>query len=179
MDSIKLGDLDFQVIDQPHACLTHDLAAAVGAVMESGDELTGDTFAAVAGGSVYEFLCAFYPDLRDRLPKHEFAGFASRSAHEAGDFDREYAQRAPTFPQIASAFDAALEANGRDILAQMFGWVDPKVRELAWAMVRERMVSLWENSASSPPTSGASVLTSSGDSDQPSTQTTEASPSLV
>jgi len=179
MDSIKLGDLEFQVIDQPHACLTHDLVAAVGTVMASGEELTGDTFAGVAGGSVYEFLCAFYPDLRERLPKHEFAGFASRTAHENGVFDREYAQRAPTFPQIAEAFDTALEANGRDVLAQMFGWVDPKAKALAWAMVRDKMVSLWENSVSLPPTSGESPPMSSGDSDQPSVSTIEESPSLV
>lgn len=175
MTKVLLGQAEFEVIDQPHAYLLHELSEVLGRVLEAGGSLDGDDLIRSLGDGVYDVLAVFLPDLSKRIPKHEFAGYASVSAQEAGEYDAEFARRTPTIPQIAGALDAAVEVNGREYFAKLFGFVDPK---LVRAVVTERMAgSLSMRSASSPRTSGESAPMSSGDAAPPQAQMIVESPS--
>lgn len=162
MTSITLGTTEFEAIDQPHAYLIHELSGFVDGLIGSGVDLD-DTQGIVrfVGDGMYGVLAVFYPDLAKRLPAHEFAGFPSASAHAAGEYDREYARKTPTFPQIVAAFEAAVEVNGGDYFRKALGLVDPKL--LKAVMTQATAGYLSRTSESSPPTSGESVPTSSGD----------------
>lgn len=177
MTKVLLGQAEFDVIDQPHAYLLHELSGILGRVLEQGGSLDGDDLIRFLGDGAYDVLAVFLPDLSKRIPRHEFAGYPSRSAQDAGEYDEEFARRTPSLPQIARALDAAVEVNGREYFAKVFGFVDPK---LVRAVITERLAaSLSTRSASLPPASGESPLTSSGDNDQRSAGMTEGSPSLA
>jgi hypothetical protein len=162
MTSITLGTVEFEAIDQPHAYLIHELSGFVDGLLGSGVDLDDTTgIVRFFGDGMYGILAVFYPDLEKRLPPHEFAGFPSVSAFEAGEYDREYARKTPTFPQIVAAFEAAVEVNGGDYFRKVLGLVDPKL--LRATLTEATAGYLSRTSPSSPPTSGASDLTSSGD----------------
>lgn len=177
MAQVQLGDLTFEVIDQPHAYLTHRLSGVATAILDAGGGMDGDDLVTFLGDGVYDVLAVFLPDLEKRLPRHEFHGYPNKAAMEEGVYDEEYARKTPTITQIVTAFNTGIEVNGGDFFRRVFGFLDPK---LVRAVITERLAdSLSTTSASSPPESGESVSTSSGVSGQPGTSMTGGSRSLA
>ena len=175
--TVTLGTVEFDVLDQPHAYLLHHLSGVVQQILDSGSGVDVDSLVGFLGDGVYDVLCVFLPDLRKRLPAHEFAGYPNRAAMDERVYDEEYARRTPTIPQIAHALEQCIEANGGEWFKKLIGLVDP---QLARAAVTEMTATyLSKTSANSPLTSGESAPTSSGVADPRSNGMTEASPSLV
>lgn len=175
-EKIMLGGLEFEVIDQPHAGFTRRLFAwwntYVGDMADAFDEFNVDVLVRqMTPASMHGLLTAFYPDLPKRFPLHEWLGYRSEGRMEAGEHDPEYEDQTPTVPQMVTALNAGLDVNGRKTILEMLGVVDPKVRQLAWMVMRAKLVSLWESSPSSPPENGESGPTISGESDPLSTET--------
>lgn len=182
---MKLGRIEIEAIDQPWYFLVEELR---GVGLEAFEHLDGiestEDFVRFIGGGMYEVLTAFYPDyLPSQMPRHEFECFATQTAYEAGQYDREWARKnGPSFPQIVQALDAGIKANGGEDFRMLIGLVPPKLRELGQALIREKIADLASRSTSSPnspPTSGESDPTSSGDEAPHVDGTTAESPSLV
>lgn len=160
--TIQLGEVEFRAIGQPHAYLLHHLAEVISAIVAQGSEVTGDELVRFLGDGAYDALDVFLGgELSKKFPAYEFHGYPSKEAWLAGEYDEQAALRSPTLPQIVGAFETCIELNGGSFLKKLVGLVDPKVMR---ALITERVAeSLSATSLSSPPTSGTSAPTSSGE----------------
>lgn len=143
-------------------------------VRDSGTAFEGDIDAAalifMLGGHTYEALCIFIPNLPERLPEHEFAGYGSADAFAAKDYD-ERQDKAPTFPQLIAAFETCFQVNGgKRFLDMLKGVFDPKLlrAEMSLALSEWRESRSIGSPSSLSTSDGSNPQTSSGTSDQTS-----------
>lgn len=168
---IKLADHTIRVVGQKHAYLLHEvpkflakLPDGARAFIDSADGDLGDIteqLPGFLGEHVYEALALLIPGadgkpggLENILPEHEFRGFATREAMDAGEYDPAY-DKSPSFDEIVGAFEAVIKVNRFEVFRHVKdalgagGGLDPtKARSMI--------------SPSSPRTNGASAPTSSG-----------------
>lgn len=164
MPKVTLGEHEYSVQGQPIGYLLHELGGRFGGLLEQ--ELEGVSGAAVVPAQAHGILRVFIPSL---MPLHEFLGYRSAEAMEAGEYDRA-ADRSPNPQQVIDAFKAASKANGGELLRHLKALVGPEMIQkfVAVTMAKQAEESLGipsdtsEPSPSSPPTNGASAQTSSG-----------------
>ncbi len=87
-----------------------------------------DVFAALRGRfadrpfrDLHGLLGEFIPTLPERLPLHEWSGYASPEAMEAGERTRESVRLAPDIDQIAAAIEAIIMVNGGERVGKLLG----------------------------------------------------------
>ena len=68
---------------------------------------------------LHALLSEFIPTLPERLPLHEWGGYASPEAMQVGDRDRETAKKAPDLDQIAAAVETVILVNGGERLGKL------------------------------------------------------------
>lgn len=128
-----------------------------------------DVMVTVLGGHAYEALVALMPNLETRMPKHRFSGYASVAAMEAGDFDEDAMEQAPSLPQIKTAFKTAMDVLGLDFSKLLSRWADPNilrpalnVRVAEW-ISGTSLRSPSESGDMTPERSGTSKTTTNGE----------------
>jgi hypothetical protein len=164
---VTLGDYEVPVVPQRHAYLTNKLGKWVTSFTTEG-ELTTANLMGFVSGKAYEVTCLLIPAVVKRIPEHEFQGYVSAEAYEAGEYDEE-ADHSPTMPEILHALETAVKVNRFDVFKALTSIVDPKMlRSLINAKVAEQILTTSQNS---PGESGAADQTSSG-------TTTPTSPTL-
>ena len=167
--SVELGmDADGNVVHvlpcypQRHAYIENRIGKRFGDLLAGAAELDGgdaETVVRSIGTQAYELLCALIPNLAKRVPEHEFRGYGSRDAYEAGEYD-ERDDRSPTFPQIVAAFETAIKVNRFDLFAALKQFVDPKLLRAELSLwLTERLST---GSQNSPTPSGESRQSDSG-----------------
>lgn len=109
--TVTLGDQEYVVVPQKIGYLMHRLN--LGDVLEVQQ---GRSF----GMEAHRLLSVVIPEVGRRLPAWEFLGYASREAHEAGEYDPEQ-DRSPTGDQIIAALETALRVNGGERLGKLLG----------------------------------------------------------
>ena len=167
---VQLGERVYTPAPQRSAYIEHKLWPALQGIFESEDsegeqvEVSGFT---LGRKKAYEVLALFLPG--DFMPEHEFMGFGSADAYEAGRYN-EADDKSPTIPEIADALVACVTVNGgkvsdylkalaspeqlRSLLAEM---LTPEAKKSIGSLVAMAL----ESSPSSPSTNGASASTSS------------------
>lgn len=149
---VTLGEHTIPCVAQRHAYLENRLGRFFESLTKlDTDGLTGDdignSLAKMFGEQTYEALCVFLPALSKRMPRWEFAGYASADAMLAGDYDDE-ADKSPTFPQIVAAFEMAVKVNRFDVFKGLLGKLDPTmVGQMLNVVVAEGTLKLSQNSA--------------------------------
>lgn len=160
---VTLGEHTIACVAQRHAYLENRLGRFFESLTKiDTDGLTGDdignSLALLFGEQTYEALCVFLPALAKRMPKWEFAGYASADAMTAGEYDED-ADKSPTFPQIVAAFEMAMKVNRFDVFKGLLAKLDPTlVGRMLSVAAAETTLRLSPNSA---PPNGASDSTSS------------------
>lgn len=168
---VQLGSHSLPVYGQTWARVVNRLGRLYDSVRATGGELDTDNLDAGAlvgflGGRAYEALCIFIPNLPERMPEYEFAGYGSREAFDAGDYD-ENLDKAPTFPELIAAFETCFEVNGGKRFVSMLGGVfDPKLLRAEMSLA----LSEWREQRSG---SLNSLSTSDGSTDQSNSGTTD------
>lgn len=161
---VKLGEHDYVVFPQKIGYLMHKLGPQLQTILEA--EIEGLDGIDMVAAKTHEVLRIFIPDM---MPLHEFLGYASAEALEAGDYD-ENLDRSPEPLQVKAAFVAASDVNGGEVFKHLKALLGPvltqRVAAAITAAVASRTPSLTsptpESSPTSPPTSGESAQTSSG-----------------
>lgn len=110
---VELGEHTYEVIPQRIAYI-NDKLGSIGDLLDldfSGDE----GFILALGDNAYRLLKVFIPDL---MPEWEWRGYASPTAAEQGQYDKD-GDRSPTVEQIVEAFNTAMKANRLDLFQQL------------------------------------------------------------
>lgn len=163
---VKLGEAEVPVYPQRHAYLTNKLGKWFSAFAEGATKEGTETIA-FFGDQAYDVLCVLIPAYGKRVSRHEFAGYGSAEAMEAGDY-REEDDKSPSVPELVDAFETAKEVNRFDVFGAIFKIVDPQMlRSLVNQQVAERIL---KSSQSSLPQNGESDQTSSGTTPPTSTE---------
>jgi hypothetical protein len=154
---VTLGEHSYAVYPQKIGYLENRLGKSVETLLTQGIEGTEDVVSAL-GGAAYNVLRVFIPRL---MEEHEFRGYRSAAALEAGDYDPE-ADASPSFPQIVGAFETVTRVNRFDLFSHLGKLVGPQMREALTALVVARMTepepeltggsSQIESSTTTPPT---------------------------
>lgn len=110
--TVTLGDHTLPIFAQRHARLRHELSSA------DVQRLTSGSY----GREAYRLLAVFVPGLSEKMPEHEFEGYASEEAMRDGRYDPE-ADRSPTTAEIAAAFKAVLNVSFDTEIKDFFGFV--------------------------------------------------------
>lgn len=114
---IELGGVKLRVVEQPYPRLVRDLAAAIVAVLDAGEDLDESSLLRAVGDNLYDVLAAAIPDLEEKLPRDRF----------------ESPDTGPSVPALKRAFKAIIEVNDlADIAPKGFGDVlETVAKELA------------------------------------------------
>lgn len=154
---------------QKWAAIVNRIGRLVGGVARRADSFEFDpddpdpaSLVELLGGSTYEALCVFVPNLPERMPEWKFAGYGSEDAYLASDYD-ERQDQSPTFPQLMDAFEAIIEVNGGKRFRQMLG-------KEGWTRLRKAWSELQEKSE--PPSGSPSSSSTSDGSEQPTSSGT-------
>ena len=160
---VQLGDHTYPVYPQRVGYLRNRLA-------KFADRLQGGVEAGVIewlASQGYEVVRIFIPKL---MPRHEFEGFESQEAMEAGDYDEDK-DRSPDFPQIVNAVRVASSVNNLDLFSHLGKLVDAETRSALVAMALTRSMAS---------TGDSSVIESSATTaDTPSTPSGTTDPTLT
>lgn len=163
MREITLGAHEVPVYAQRHAYLTNSLSKFFRQLTSMGTDLTLDSpedLVPMLGEQAYDLLAIVLPTYGKRVPRYEFAGYASQEAMDNGDYD-EAEDKSPSFPEIMDAFKAAAAENRFDVLSTIAKVVDPKL--LKQLISTQIAIAISNASASLPSTSdGSTPSTSSG-----------------
>lgn len=185
-NKVTLGAREYTLVPQPHAVILRKFPKVFADAQDLGsmeiDSIDGVIM--LLGDRVYDALKLFIPNL---MSKHEYHGFVSQEAMDAGSFDEGYAmEHAPTLPQVFDAFETAMEVNGGKRLTALLGKaLGPEVsRAMRSFVVAQMRVRLSEMSLNSPSQQGGSeTSTPSGTTpptlDTPTDLESVGSPSLV
>jgi hypothetical protein len=151
---VQLGDNEYLVVPQRIGYLRSKLGKALEGLADMN--LSADNILDVLGDRAHAVLKVFIPDL---MADYEFAGYATREAREAGDYNPEY-DKSPSPKQIRRAFTVAAQVNEIDLLKHLGKLIGPDVIRsyLAGAMADSMTSDLVSSSA----TSGDTPSTSSG-----------------
>lgn len=166
---VQIGNVLVPIYPQRQGYLANRLGSTISGFVESGQDISTENFVLWIGDRAYDVLDTLTGGrLSKRISRHEYAGFATKEAMDAGDYD-EQADVSPDFPQTVAAFEAVWRVNRFDVLGKLSALVDPTMLR-AWIRVQmtERLSTI---SASSPPVPGESDRTSSGLSDPTVVQT--------
>lgn len=105
-EQVTLGGREYPVPAQRIGYLQAKLGGQLG---ELGNVVvTGDNPLAALGGQAHAVLAIFIPTL---MPEHEFQGYATREAYEAGDYDPDR-DSSPTAEEVSKAFEVVFRVNG-------------------------------------------------------------------
>lgn len=177
---VQLGDHKYEVMDQGWPYLSHEIPEVLSAIATG--EIDTSNVLAFAGGKMYDLLRVFIPDL---MPEHEWRGFASQAAMQAGLYDRELARRAPKPSEIRFALQVCMKVSGLDGMKMLGNLLDPPTRAWLRAKLGSVLVDYLENvslsdlSAPAPtPSMTASTQespTAASTSDEPPTEAGSAS----
>lgn len=163
---VILGQHTYLVLPQKIGYLMNKLGPRLQEAIEA--EIDGVDGVKLAGVKAHDVLSVFIPDL---MPVHEFLGFSSEAALQAGEYD-ENADNSPDAPQVKAAFKAASDVNGGEILGHLkalAGAMAPEMKERALAFIVAKMAETKKDSPSpisapsptSPSTSGTTESTTS------------------
>jgi len=161
---VRLGDETYTVVPQPHVRVQRTFPKVLRETFGNVGELDTSDVQSIVGGlgdGVYDVLKVFIDDL---MPRYKFMGFPTQQAMEADEYDDEYADNAPTYPQILDAFEAIYRINGGARIQQGLGKaLGPEILGAARAMAASWLSRMLQNSQ---PPSGESDSTSSGETDR-------------
>ncbi len=143
-ETIQIGKHVLPVVPQKHARLRHKLST--------------DDFEKIMSGEYshhsYRVLGVLVPALLDAMPEHEWDGYASREAQEAGQYD-ENNDPSPTTAEIVNAFEKALMVSGAGRLGKLLDLVKTGQNMAAVAQEKEKTLSA-PQTPESPDTPGES-----------------------
>lgn len=116
---IELGTGDHKVslpcYPQPHTRIIRRLGRVIDSVRDAvGDDgIDPETLIRTLSlrGRLYETFETFVPQMRKYYPEYLFAGYVSKAAQDADDWDED-SDPSPTFPQFVAAFRTVVEVNG-------------------------------------------------------------------
>lgn len=150
--TVRLGDHSYAVVAQRLGRLQHELGQAFTTLGQDTDVAAASARNDLTG-SAWRLLRVFIPGL---MPEHEFVGYASDDALEAGVYDPS-ADRSPTAAEIEGAFRAALSVNRIDLVKHLGKVIPPQVitglvREQLGAGISTLLSSSPSVSGDSPPT---------------------------
>lgn len=162
-----LGEHSYAVYAQRIGYLENRLGSTLGKIVQG--DITADSMMTFALANAHGLLKVFIPKL---MPLHEFRGYASAAAMEAGDYD-EAADTSPDTPQIVGAFQLAMKVNRFDLFGNLGKLLDADLLRAALsAQMASRLTgdsSAIESSTTTPPTtstpSGATSPTSTENAD--------------
>lgn len=179
---VTLGGVAVPVIPQRHGYLEHRIGPTVQAAINGGEGIDASNFLKWIGDSAYEVLSVLIPTLPGLIPEHQFRGYATKAAFDAGDFDEEAANAVtghPTLPEIAEAYSVAMRVNGIEKLVELGKAVaGPEgLRYLRATMLSGLAGSLSSPTSASP--SGESDLTSSSTTPPTSTESADSQTSAL
>jgi hypothetical protein len=161
---VQLGEATYQVVPQRIGYLRSKLGVALGGLLDS--EVSTDNILDFLGDRAHAVLAVFIPDL---MPAWEFAGYPTREAMEAGEYQEEY-DRSPSPRQIRAAFAAAAAVNEIDLLKHLGNLIGPDlIRSYLAGMVADSMSSASESLSA---TSGGTPSMTSG-ATSPTAESTE------
>lgn len=112
-----LGEHEYVALPQRIGYLQNRL----GPKLATLGELAVDEGKSLVGVQAYELLSALVP--KGFMPEHEFMGYATREAYDAGDYDEEL-DTSPSIPEVIDAVKAVAKVNGGDavdFLRQLLG----------------------------------------------------------
>lgn len=169
---VELGDRTYHLVPQRIGRIKRKLGAIFSLFSEQASGGVGSMDVSDVGGSLYDVLNVFIPDLS---PKWKLEGYKSEEAAEADEYD-EAADASPTPPQIIDALEKIAEIHGIDRLRRVFfALVSPEaIRRYLDSQVRVQATRTLEQegqrlgsapspaSVSSPQPNGGSDPTSSG-----------------
>ncbi len=174
MREIQLGVHKLPVFAQPEPRVWRKLVPRAKEIVrgiEVGDNPTIEALIPALEGRAYELLSLFIPALADRIPEHEWHGYASREAMERGEDSDEAIDRAPNHAQIVEAVEAVMAVHRWTVYSGAFKqWIDPKtVRPQINLWLLENLPTLLGDASSNSPSP-------SGDSDPSKPSTTDPTP---
>ena len=148
---VRLGVHEYTLVPQPQAIILRKFPqVAANAQNLQGEEInSAEDFIALVAGREYDVLKILIPNL---MPQHEFEGFATKQAQEAGEFDEDFARdHAPTVPEVMHAFDVGFKINGGERLKTVLGnVVGPEIsraiRQFAVSQMKLRLSRMQLNS---------------------------------
>ncbi len=168
---VKLGEHELAVPEQRIGRLENRgrslfLSLATVDVQElmAGDNV-GAAVLALGRERAYDLLCIVVPQVSKRMPRWEFAGYASAEAMAAGEYDDD-ADKSPTWPEIINAFETAKRVNHFDFIdgikklaKGLYEKVDPTLVGQWVNLLAAEMATALPTSLSSPaPTDGVEAF---------------------
>lgn len=119
MERVQLGQHELPVVPQKHARLKFG-------AKRLGFNSVEDYFVALVipsgGAERYELLSLAIPALSEKMPRHEWEGFASEAAMDRGEdgYDEDN-DPSPDYDQIVAAGHKVIEVNGVGRLGKIVG----------------------------------------------------------
>lgn len=158
--TVELGAHTYTVRARPLPRVFRALSGLQGRLQGVDTDRGMDAAIVSLGDQAHDLLRVFIPDL---MGKPEFSGFASERAMEEGEDDDAAMDRAPTFPQIIEAFEAAFRVNGGERVGELAGKVlGPEVAKVVQRLALAAISETLQTSPREP-----------GDSAQPTSTTNE------
>jgi hypothetical protein len=178
-ERIALGDREYVVFPQKIGRLRSKLGLEFHNLTALADELGGEgtglnDFLETSLERAYRLLKVLIPDL---MPLHEFLGYGTEAAQEAGEYHEE-SDVGPDFPQIVHAFEVTLRVNRLDLFGHLKGLFDP---DLIRAYANRTMLDVMmpqETEEETTGTSASSSATPGPDTPQTTSSTPPQTPSL-
>lgn len=151
----KLGEHEYVALPQRIGYLQNRLGPRLAELTE----LAVDDGKSVVGKQAYELLSALIP--KGFMPEHEFMGYATKDAYDAGDYDEEL-DSSPTVPEVFDAVKAVAKVNGGDAVDFLRQLLGGEMIGKLLALVIARMAETSGGSPNSQQLNGASAQTPSG-----------------
>lgn len=166
---IALGDQTYSVIPQRIGRLRSQLMPMfrnMDSFLPSFEGASIDSILDQGMERVHSVLIVFIPDL---MPMHEFCGFSTVDAYEAGDY-HEGSDHGPDLPQLRVAFETCFKVNSLDLLGHLKNVFSPElIRALIQEQVLGKMQEVRQDSQTEPSTTSSST---SGPEPESTTSTT-------
>lgn len=151
-----LGDHSYAVYAQRIGYLENRLGATLGKLVQG--DVDADSMMSFALANGHALLKVFIPKL---MPLHEFRGYASVAAMEAGDYD-EAADSSPDAPQIVAAFKLAMKVNSFDLFGSLGKLLDADLLRSALSAQMAARLTGGSSATESSTTTLATTSTPSG-----------------
>lgn len=157
---VTLGEHTYGIKPQRIGRLADRLGERFNTLVDAELGGEGASQLAVLGQGAHDILRVFIPNL---MPVHEFLGYGSPQALEAGGERDPETDFSPTFPEIRNAFETAFRVNGFEVFGHLKALVGPELlQKMVAAKVSETLTAGSAGSQNSARANGASASQSSG-----------------